>query len=166
MLPWGVMRPASTGLRAVAMALALVALGAGCGGDDTEESFEQEVVAARNTADSSFAFIKRPKSTEDLVKRLRTSRDRIADASGSVAAAEAPDDLADEQGRLVRALSEMSKEMGAAANSIQLVIEGEAPGVGPVETLVFDTWDSVQAVLNDLRAEGIDVAPLRPGGGP
>ena len=161
------MRVVSAPLRVAAIALALLGLVAGCGGgDDTKDAFEAKVVDARNAADSSFAFIKRPKSTEDLVERLRTSRDKIANASGSVAAAEAPQELADEQSRLARALSEMSKEMEAAANSIQLVIDGQSPGVGPVETLVFDTWDSVQAVLNDLRAAGIDVALLRPGGGP
>ena len=162
------MRVVSTPLRAAAIALALVGLVAGCGGggDDTKDAFEAKVVDARNAADSSFAFITRPKSTEDLVERLRTSRDKIANASGSIATAEAPQELADEQSRLARALSEMSKEMEAAANSIQLVIDGQSPGVGPVETLVFDTWDSVQAVLNDLRAAGIDVALLRPGGGP
>jgi hypothetical protein len=160
------MRPVSARLLIVALAFALVGLGAGCGGDDAGEAFEEKVVDARNTADSSFAFIKRPKSTEDLVDRLRASGKRIAGASGSIAAADVPEELADEQRRLARALGEMSKEMTAAANSIQLVIDGQAPGVGPVETLVFDTWDSVQAVLNDLRAEGIDVPPLRPGGGP
>jgi hypothetical protein len=160
------MRLVSIRLLIVAIAFAVVGLGAGCGGDDAEDAFEEKVVDARNTADSSFANIKRPKSTEDLVERLRASGKRIAGASGSIAAAEAPEELADEQRRLARALGEMSKEMTAAANSIQLVIDGQAPGVGPVETLVFDTWDSVQAVLNDLRAEGIEVPLLRPGGGP
>ena len=35
----------------------------------------------------------------------------------------------------------------------------------PVETLVFDTWDSVQNVLTGLREEG-DVRPAGSGGGP
>ena len=161
------MRLSSSRLRIVAIACGIVAFAAGCGGgDDTKAAFEAKVVDARNAADSSFAYIKRPKSTEDLVKRLRTSGDKIATASGSVAAAEAPEDLADEQARLARALTEMSKEMEGAAKSIQLVIDGQSHVAGPVETLVFDTWDSVQAVLNDLRAAGIDVALLRPGGGP
>ncbi len=34
-----------------------------------------------------------------------------------------------------------------------------------METLIFETWDTVQAALDDLRADGIDVLPLRRGGG-
>ena len=160
------MRPVSMRLLALAMiSFALVALGAGCGGDENG-AFEDEVVAARDTADSAMAYIRRPKSTEDLVVRLRTNGERLATASGTIAQADAPDDMVEGKVRLATALTAMSKEMNAAANSIELVIEGQTPGVGPVETLVFDTWDTVQAALDELRDAGIDVEPLRPGGGP
>ena len=161
------MRLLTTRARAAGILVAVLAL-AGCsGGDDDKAAFEQEVVSARNTADSSFAYIKRPDSTNDLVRRLRASGDRLERVSGSVAEADAPDDLADERRQLALALSEMSKEMNAAANSIEFVQEGEGTGAdAPVESLIFDTWDSVQSVLTDLRGQGIDVEPLRPGGGP
>ena len=124
-------------------------------------------MSARDTADSSFAYIKRPESTEDLVRRLRTSGDRLQRVSGTVAQADTPEDLVDERRQLALALSEMSKEMNAAANSIELVQESDGTGAGaPVERLIFDTWDSVQSVLTELRDQGIDVQPLRPGGGP
>lgn len=161
------MRLLSTRAGAAGILAAAAVLAAGCGGDEDNGAFEQEVVSARDTADSSFAYIKRPESTEDLVRRLRTSGDRLQRVSGSVAEAETPDDLSDEQERLAQALREMSKEMDAAANSIEFVQNGDATGAGaPVETLIFDTWDVVQAVLTDLRDQGIDVQPLRPGGGP
>ena len=160
------MRLLTTRARAAGILVAVLAL-AGCSGDDDKAAFEREVVSARNTADSSFAYIKRPDSTDDLVRRLRTSGDRLERVSGSVAEADAPDDLADERRQLALALSEMSKEMNAAANSIEFVQESEGTGAGaPVESLIFDTWDSVQSVLTDLRGQGIDVEPLRPGGGP
>jgi hypothetical protein len=152
---------------AAATLLAVVALAAGCGGgDETKDAFEEKVVAARDTADSSLGYIKRPSSTEDLIKRLRTNGDRLATASTSISDADAPEELTDEQERLARALTAMSNEMDAAANSIELVVTGPSGSPGPVQTLVFETWDTVQAVLNDLRADGIDVLPLRPGGGP
>ena len=162
------MRLLTTRARAAGILVAVVALAAGCsGGDDDKAAFERVVVSARNTAYSSFAYIKRPESTDDLVRRLRTSGDRLERVSGSVAEADAPDDLADERRQLALALSEMSKEMNAAANSIEFVQESEGTGAGaPVESLIFDTWDSVQSVLTDLRGQGIDVEPLRPGGGP
>jgi hypothetical protein len=146
--------------------VAATALVAGCSfGGSGGEDFEQEVVSARDTADSSFAYIKRPESTEDLVQRLRTSRDRIKRVSGSLADTEAPDELTDERERLITALDAMSKEMDGFANSIELVIQGQNDGGAPVETLVFDSWDQVQNVLTELRSEGLDVPPLRPGGG-
>jgi len=155
--------------RALLILAALAAtalLAGGCMGDDDTEAFEREVVSARDTTDSSFAYIKRPESTEDLVRRLRTSGQRIERVSGTLADADAPADLADEHTRLVTALDAMSEEMNAAANSIELVNSEDATAGFPVETLVFDTWDSVQNVLTELREEGVDVQPLRPGGGP
>ena len=160
------MRRPSTRVYLVGIIAAAALAGAGCsfGGGGSEE-FEQEVISARDTADSSFAYIKRPESTEDLVRRLRTSRDRLQRVSGSLSETEAPEELMDERERLVTALAAMSKEMDGFANSIELVIEGQNEGGAPVETLVFDSWDQVQNVLTELRGEGVDVQPLRPGGG-
>lgn len=150
---------------AAIIALATTMLAAGCGGGGGDmEAFEQEVVAARDTVDSSFAYIKRPDSTEDLVRRLRTSRDRVQRASAAVADADAPDDLEDESRRLALGLRQMSQEMEAVANSIELVQSGD-PNT-PVQSVVFETWDTVQNTLTDLRDEGVEVRPLRPGGGP
>ena len=163
------MRLLTTRALAAGVLAALAVLAAGCsGGDDKVASFEREVVSARDTADSSFAYIKRPESTEDLIRRLRTSRDRLQRVSGSVAKVETPDELVDERRRLANALREMSKEMDAAANSIEFVQESNTNGgaAPPVQSLIFDTWDAVQSILADLRSEGIDVEPLRPGGGP
>ena len=162
------MRPDSTRLRllGLVLALAFVVLGAGCGGNETEDAFEEEVVAARNTADGALAYIKRPSSMDDLIVRLRRNGDRLAAASTTIAATDAPEDLTEERARLAVALTAMSKEMDGAANSIELVQRGSTGGASSqVETLIFETWDTVQAALDDLRDEGIDVRPLRRGGG-
>jgi hypothetical protein len=159
------MRPRSTHVYLLGIVVAAVLAGSGCSFGEGGDDFEQEVVSARDTADSSFAYIKRPQSTEDLVRRLRTSRDRLERVSGSLAETEAPDELTDERERLVTALEAMAKEMDGFANSIELVIQGREQGAPPVETLVFDSWDQVQNVLTELRGEGVDVQPLRPGGG-
>jgi hypothetical protein len=152
-------------VRAFSIVFVLVAVAAGCSGDDSKESFEQEVVAARDTADSALANIRRPESTQDLILRLRTGRDDLATASGTIAAADAPDDLSDERRRFAGALSNMSEELGAAANTIELVQSGPAGEQGQVQSFVFDTWDTVQAALAALRDEGIEVEPLRRHGG-
>ena len=154
-----------TRFRLFSTVLVLAALAAGCSGDDSTDSFEQDVVAARDTADSALANIRRPESSQDLIVRLRTGGDDLATASGTVAASEAPDDLADERRRLAGALSSMSKEMDAAANTIELVQTSPAGEQGQVQSLIFDTWDTVNAALAALREEGIDVEPLRRGGG-
>ena len=160
------MRLLTTRALAAGILATVAALAAGCSGDDSTVAFEREVVSARDTADSSFAYIKRPESTDDLIRRLRTSGVRIERVSDSLAETDVPDDLADEHTQLVAALSAMSDEMNAAANSIELVQNDDATAGFPVETLIFDTWDSVQDVLTELRDEGVDVQPLRPGGGP
>lgn len=161
-MPW-----ASTRLRVIAILLVLAAsLVAGCSGDDSKDSFEQEVVAARDTADSALANIRQPKSTGDLILRLRAGRDELATASGAIAVADAPEDLAEERRRFAGALSDMSQEMDAAANSIELVQEGDTGGQSEVRSIIFDTWEKVQAALTALREEGIDVQPLRRHGGP
>ena len=158
------MRPRLTPVYLIGIIAAAVLAAAGCSFGGGGEEFEQEVISARDTADSSFAYIKRPQSTEDLVRRLRTSRDRLRRVSGTLADADAPDELTDERERLVTALEAMSKEMDGFANSIELVIQGQNDSAPPVETLVFDSWDQVQNVLTELRGEGVDVPPLRPGG--
>ena len=91
------MRLLTTRARAAGILAAVAVLAAGCSGDDDKAAFEQEVVSARDTADSSFAYIKRPESTEDLVRRLRTSGDRLQRVSGTVAQADTPEDLVDER---------------------------------------------------------------------
>jgi hypothetical protein len=142
------------------LALAL----AGCAGDeDAGETFERDVVEARNAADTAFARLRRPSSMEDLVDRLRTGSERVATASETVAAADAPEELTDEQLRLTTSLTRLSREFEAAANSIQLVLD--AGQEQPVQSLIFDNWDTVQAALNELRTQGVDVPPLRPNGG-
>lgn len=160
------MRPSSIRLCILALALLLAAVGAGCsGGDDSKGSFEREVVAARDTADSALANIRRPNSIEDLIRRLRTGRDKLRTVSGTVAAADAPEELSDEQLRLAAALGDLAREMDGAANSIELVQSGPAGSQGQVQSLIFESWDTIQNALAQLRDEGIDVRPLRPNGG-
>lgn len=162
-------RSIPTRLRAFRILVALLVLAllaAGCSGDDSKDTFEREVVAARDTADSAFANIRQPASTQDLILRLRTGRDEIADASGTVAVAEAPDGLSEEKRRFAGALSDLAQEFDAAANTVELVQGGPAGEQGQVETLVFDNWEKVQNALAALREEGIEVEPLRRHSGP
>ena len=146
-----------------AAALAVAALAGCAGGDDSADAFEREVVEARNTTDQSFARLRRPASMDDLVERLRTGSERVASASEAVASSDAPDELADEQLRLATALTRLSDEFDAAANSIELVLETNP--AQPVQSLIFDNWDAVQKALTALREQGVDVPPLRRNGG-
>ena len=160
------MRLVSSRLRLVAIAFALVLLGAGCGGDDeSTDVFQQDVVEACNTADEAFAYIRRPESSKDLIARLRTNRDRLATASGTIAAAEAPEDLAEERQRPGRRAQRHVEGDGGGRELDRARTERAGRGAGQVESLIFETWDAVNAALSDLREGGIAVPPLRPGGG-
>ena len=144
------------------LALAALTLAAGCGGDDSEESFQQEVVAARDRADSALAQVTQATSGDDLITRLRTARDELATVSGEIGVAEAPESLQDERRRFAGALSDLSQELDAFANSLELLNDA----AGSVQGLNFENWDRVQNALAALRDAGIDVAPLeRHGGG-
>jgi hypothetical protein len=146
-----------------ALALAATALAGCAGGEDSADTFERDVIDARNTTDTAFARLRRPSSTQDLVQRLRTGSERIGAASELVAESDAPEELSEEQLRLATALTRLSDEFDAAANSIELVLDSGQEQ--PVQSLIFDNWDRVQAALNTLREQGVDVPPLRRNGG-
>jgi hypothetical protein len=157
------MRRAGPLLVSLALALSVGVMVAACGGNDGTQAFEEDVVSARDRTDSALAQITEPRSVDDLIVRMRIARDEIATASGEVAAAEAPESLADEKRQLAGALSRLATEVGGAADAFEEL----GPGAEAVRTLDFQTWNGVQKALEDLRAEGIEVEPLgRHGGEP
>ena len=145
----------------LALVLALVAIVGACGGDDSRAQFAEDVVAARDRVDSALAQVTQPKSVEDLILRLRIARDEISTAAPTSPAADAPEDLTDEQRRLSASLTNLATEVGGVADALEEL----GPGAADIRTLNFENWNRVQAALENLRDAGIEVEPLGRHGG-
>src|SRR5688572_12211042 len=135
----------------------LAAAVAGCGGG-SEESFERDVVAARDRTDAALTQVTRAKSIDDLLKRMRIAATEVRGAATDVREADAPDDLAEEERGLEVALRTLSDEIVGIVDTFSQNQEAIANAGG----FNFAAWDTVQQRLADLRQEGIDVKPLEP----
>jgi hypothetical protein len=128
---------------------------AGCGGGSRED-FQSDMVAARNRSDAALTQIVRAKSLDDLLKRMRIAATEIRAASTDVKEADTPDGLADEADGLQEALHQLSDDIVGTVDTFSENQEAISLAAG----LSFDSWDTVQARLADLRKAGIDVPPL------
>lgn len=135
--------------------LLAVAVLAGCGGG-SKESFERDIVAARDRTDAALAQVTRAKSIDDLLKRLRIAATEVRAAATDVREADAPDDLAEEEQGLEVALRTLSDEIVGIVETFSENQEAIANAQG----FNFAAWDTVQQRLADMRQEGIDVKPL------
>lgn len=134
-----------------ALALALLA---GCGG--SKEDFTQDIVAARDRAQTGLAQVTDATSFDDLVARLRVAAKEVRGAATDVREADAPQDLADEEEALADALLALSDEVAAAANTFEDSPETFSFARG----FEFEAWHVVQDRLADLRRAGVQVRPL------
>jgi hypothetical protein len=132
-----------------------VALLAGCGGG-SKEDFQQDMVAARNRTDAALTQVVRAKSLDDLLKRMRIAAIEIRAASTDVQEANPPDGLADEADGLQEALHQLSDDIVGTVDTFSQNREAISLAAG----LSFESWNTVQARLADLRKAGIDVPPL------
>jgi Tfp pilus assembly protein PilP len=139
----------------VAMLALSVVLLAGCGGG-SKEDFQSDMVAARNRTDAALTQIVRAKSIDDLLKRMRIAATEIRAASTDVQESDAPENLADEADGLQEALHGLSDDIVGTVDTFSENQEAISFAAG----LSFESWDTVQARLADLRKAGIDVPPL------
>lgn len=134
-------------------------LAAGCGGGGASaEEYEEAVVTARNRADGALARMQAATSEEDFLTRLDQAGTLIDDAARDLGDTEAPDELADENKRLIRHLRELAAALkGTAGTARDLGFDRLLKGANGLN---FESWDRVNAVLADLRRQDIDVQPL------
>lgn len=144
----------------VVVAALAATLAAGCGGGEpTRAEYEETVVTVRNQADAALARMQAATSEEDFITRLEQAGTLIDDAAGDLRDAGAPDELADENERLIRHLRELAAALkGTAGTARDIGFERLLKGA---RGLNFASWDGVNTVLADLRRQDIDVEPLR-----
>ena len=143
--------------RFVVLAVAALALLAGCGGDGaSEEEFQTAMVAARDRVDSGLEQVTNATSVEDLLARLRIAAAEVRSAAQDVNEADAPDDLGDEKRRFETTLLTFSEEIVSTVTTLES-LEGAA---AETRGLDFDGWNEVQKRLAAFRQQGIRVPPL------
>lgn len=142
---------------AIASTLLVVVLAAGCGGSEaTKENLRQDVLVARNDADTGLAQIVQAASVEDLLARMRIAASEVRGAATDVREAGAPKELEDERDALAAKLLALSDEIVSTVETLEAFPEQAAQ----TSALNFEQWNAVQAALTKLRAQGVNVPPL------
>lgn len=144
------------GIAAVAGAVLVVA----ASGSDPASAAEYEaaVVNTRDRADFALASIQEAQSEEEFLDRLDEAGTLIEDAAGDLDDVVAPARFEDESERLVRRLSQLSADLrGTAAQAREAGFEDLLSGAAGLN---FASWDAVNAILAQLRKQGVQVEPL------
>jgi len=142
---------------AIASALLVAVLAAGCGGADaTKEDFRRDVLAARNDTDAGLAQIVQATSVEDLLARMRVAAREVRGAATDVREAGAPEELEDERKALSARLLALSDEIAKTVETLVLFPDQ----AGKTSALNFEQWNAVQAELAKLGKLGVKVPPL------
>jgi hypothetical protein len=150
------MRPA---VLALLLLLSLLAAGCGGSGSSSREDFQSAVVETRDATDNALAHITdNPSGKQELLQRMDEAAEKIDAAAESLDRKEAPEELADEQQRLVTALRQLAVDLSQTADQIrQPDFGGMLQGT---QGLSFESWDQANAVLAQLKKQGIEVEPL------
>jgi hypothetical protein len=141
---------------AIASVLLVVVLAAGCGGSATKEDFRQDVLAARNHADSGLAQIVNARSVADLLARMRIAATAVRGAADDVGKAGVPKELEDERDALAARLLALSDEIVSTVQTLESFPDQAAA----TKALSFEQWTGVQAELKKLREQGVNVPLL------
>ena len=137
--------------------LAGLALG---GGDDQSSAAEYQVAAveARDRVDFVLGRLSRAQSFDELLERMDEAAAAVDNAAGELDDETPPEALADEHGRLVEQLGLLSDDLQGTAD------QARVPGFEDIflgaQGLNFESWDKINAVLEELEDQGVVVEPL------
>jgi hypothetical protein len=148
-------------IRRIAVLLGLVlAVAAGCGGDDepTLAEYEEAVVQARDRTDYALARITRSKSMDELVERLTEGGVLIDAAAEDLEDEGAPEVFAKENEKLVTSLKALGNDVRLTGE--QILQPGFEDLLLGARGLNFDNWDKVNIALASLIGDGIKVELL------
>ena len=150
------MRPA---LLILAVLAVLAAAGCGGGSGNSSEEFQSSVVETRDTVDDALAHITdNPSGKEELLQRMEEAATKIDAAAESLSRKDAPEDMTDEQQKLVTSLRQLGVDLSQTADQLR------QPDFGGViqgaQGLSFESWEEANAALAQLKKQGIEVQPL------
>jgi hypothetical protein len=149
-------------LVAVAIGAAFaVAVGVILLGDDATASradYQATVVNARDRVDFALVRITRSQSTDELIERIDEAAAMIGHTASDLDEAGVAEGFEPENDRLVTTMRSFSEELaGTAAQFRDPAFAGTLPAI---TSLSFPQWETLNAVLVDLKENGIQVEPL------
>ncbi len=145
----------------VAAAVAIGIAGLTLGGDEgtaSKEDYELTVVNTRDRTDFALGGLSRAQSLEELLERMDEAAAAVDSAAGDLDGAGVPETFEDETERLVEQLRMLAVDVQGTADQARVpgfedILQGAAG-------LNFESWDKINAILAELRRQGIDVQPL------
>jgi hypothetical protein len=146
---------------AAAAVVAVVVVGLALGGSGSPPSraeYANAVVNTRDRVDFALGRLSKAQSVDDLLIRMDEAASTIRDAAGDLDRLGAPDALAVQHKQLVDQLRTLSTDVQGTAD------QARVPGFDEIllgeQGLNWDSWDSINTVLAQLRQKGIKVQPL------
>jgi hypothetical protein len=144
---------------AVAIAIGVVSVvSAGDGTPSTRAEYKVVVVKNRDRVDFVLGRLSSAQSLEELLVRMDEAAKTIDAAAGDLDKVTPPTGLEDEHGRLVGKLEALSADVQGTAS------QAREPGFEDIllgaDGLSFDSWDEINAILKELREQGVKVQPL------
>jgi len=149
------------GAVAVAAIVAIVVVGLVRGGDEsstTQGEYQTAVVNTRDRVDFALGRLSKAQSLEELLERMDEAAGTIDDAAGDLDDLAAPTDLESPHERLVDQLGQLSADVKGTAD--QARVPGFEDILNGAAGLNFESWDKVNAILAELRRQGVEVEPL------
>ncbi len=149
------------GAVAVATMVAIAAVGCGFGGDDSTTSqadYQTAVVNTRDRVEFALGRLSKAQTLDEFLERMDEAAETIGDTAGDLDDVNAPDDLTDPHERLVDQLGQLAADIQGTAD--QARVPGFEDILQGAEGLNFESWDEINAILAELRRQGIEVDPL------
>jgi crotonobetainyl-CoA:carnitine CoA-transferase CaiB-like acyl-CoA transferase len=138
-----------------------VAVGVILLGDDATASradYQATVVNARDRVDFALVRITKSQSTDELVERIDEAAAVVGKTATDVEEAGVAEGFEEANDRLVTTMRSFSDELaGTAAQFRDPTFAGTLPAI---TSLSFPQWNALNAVLVDLKEQGLEVEPL------
>jgi ABC-type transporter Mla subunit MlaD len=132
--------------------------GGGSSGTTSKDAYQQTVVNARDRVDFALARIGKSQSVDELIQRVNDASDTVGSAAAELDATKVASGFENDNAKLVLTLRAFSKELSNTAQTFSDPTFGST--LASLNSLSFPQWDKVNAILGDLHARGIEVAPL------
>lgn len=145
---------------AVLLAAAAVAV-ATRGGDEATPSvqeYQASVVNTRDRVDFALAQLPEAQSEDDFLDRLDGAGSLVEEAADDFDDAGSPTRFEDESEELVRHLRQLSADLRGTAAQVRDI--GFDKLLAGARGLNFPSWDHANAILAELREQGVEVKPI------